>query len=76
MHINALPTTLLSLSLAITMSLPVIAQAMPRVLVYTATAGFRHESIPTAIQTLGEQASAYNVSFQFSEYVPAFSPSP
>jgi len=45
------------------------ALAIPRVLVYTATAGYRHESIPTAIQILDEQASSYNVSFVFSEWV-------
>ena len=43
------------------------AQSTPRVLVYTATKGYRHESIGTAIQVLGEQASKWNVSFEFSE---------
>lgn len=43
------------------------ALSTPRVLVYTATAGYRHDSIPTAIQVLGDQASSYNVSFVFSE---------
>ncbi|OCF38224.1 glycosyl-hydrolase [Kwoniella heveanensis BCC8398] len=43
------------------------AQSTPRVLVYTATAGYRHDSIPTAIQVLGDNASRYGVEFVFSE---------
>ncbi|WVR00278.1 hypothetical protein IAU59_007421 [Kwoniella sp. CBS 9459] len=43
------------------------AQSTPRVLVYTATAGYRHDSIPTAIQVLGDNASKYGVEFVFSE---------
>lgn len=39
----------------------------PKVLVYTATAGYRHDSIPTAIQVLGDHASDYGVDFVFSE---------
>ena len=45
--------------------------ATPRVLVYTATRGYRHDSIPTAIEVLGQQAGAWNVSFEFTEYVIA-----
>lgn len=45
------------------------AQGVPRVLVYTATAGYRHDSIPTAIQTLGNLGPQYNVSFDFTESV-------
>ena len=45
------------------------AQSIPRVLVYTATAGYRHESIPTAIEVLKEQGPKWNVSFDFSESV-------
>lgn len=44
-----------------------MAQAVPRVLVYTATAGYRHDSIPTAIEVLGGLAGKWNVSFAFSE---------
>ncbi|CAD6578414.1 MAG: hypothetical protein TREMPRED_002172 [Tremellales sp. Tagirdzhanova-0007] len=53
----------------LTLALAISTRALstPRVLVYTATAGYRHDSIPTAIQVLGEQASSYNVSFVFSE---------
>jgi hypothetical protein len=43
--------------------------ATPKVLVYTATAGYRHDSIPTAIEVLGQQQAAWNVSFTFSECV-------
>nr|XP_031860442.1 uncharacterized protein CI109_004052 [Kwoniella shandongensis]KAA5527514.1 hypothetical protein CI109_004052 [Kwoniella shandongensis] len=42
-------------------------QSTPRVLVYTATAGYRHDSIPTAIQVLGGVAGQYGVEFVFSE---------
>ncbi|WVQ72662.1 hypothetical protein IAR50_002221 [Cryptococcus sp. DSM 104548] len=42
-------------------------QSVPRVLVYTATAGYRHDSIPTAIEVLGENADKYGVQFVFSE---------
>ncbi|WVQ84484.1 hypothetical protein IAT38_006636 [Cryptococcus sp. DSM 104549] len=42
-------------------------QSTPRVLVYTATAGYRHDSIPTAIEVLGNVAGQYGVEFQFSE---------
>ncbi|KAI5454176.1 hypothetical protein NCC49_004241 [Naganishia albida] len=44
-----------------------MAQAAPRVLVYTATEGYRHDSIPTAIEVLGQQGPNYNVSFDFTE---------
>ncbi|ORY33428.1 trehalose utilization-domain-containing protein [Naematelia encephala] len=52
--------------IAMTATIPVRG-AIPRVLVYTATKGYRHDSIPTAIQVLGQQASSYNVSFDFTE---------
>ncbi|RSH78231.1 uncharacterized protein EHS24_002695 [Apiotrichum porosum] len=44
----------------------------PKVLVYTATAGYRHDSIPTAIQVLGDHASDYGVDFVFSENASLF----
>ncbi|WWC64586.1 uncharacterized protein I303_107197 [Kwoniella dejecticola CBS 10117] len=43
------------------------SQSAPKVLVYTATAGYRHDSIPTAIQVLGDNAQKYGVEFTFSE---------
>ncbi|KAJ9104563.1 hypothetical protein QFC21_002061 [Naganishia friedmannii] len=45
----------------------IMAQADPRVLVYTATFGYRHDSIPTAIEVLRQQGPQYNVSFDFTE---------
>jgi hypothetical protein len=53
----------------ILISMAVGVQAVPRVLVYTATAGYRHDSIPTAIQVLREQGPNNNVSFDFTECV-------
>ena len=44
-----------------------MAHADPRVLVYTATEGYRHDSIPTAIEVLGQQGPSYNISFNFTE---------
>ena len=55
-------STFLSLSMS-SMS----ALAVPRVLVFTATKDFRHDSIPTAIQVLGEQGEKWNVTFVFTE---------
>ncbi|OCF61285.1 glycosyl-hydrolase [Kwoniella mangroviensis CBS 10435] len=43
------------------------AQSTPKVLVYTATAGYRHDSIPTAIEVLDDNAQKYGVEFTFSE---------
>ncbi|WWC91699.1 uncharacterized protein L201_006645 [Kwoniella dendrophila CBS 6074] len=48
------------------------AQSTPKVLVYTATAGYRHDSIPTAIEVLGQNAQKYGVEFQFSEDMSLF----
>lgn len=53
--------------LSIGVYLASMAQAAPRVLVYTATEGYRHDSIPTAIEVLGQQGPNYNVSFDFTE---------
>jgi len=43
-----------------------------RVLVYTATLGFRHDSIPTAIEALNNQSSAINVVFDNTEDMTKF----
>ena len=43
------------------------AQRPPSVLVFTKTAGYRHDSIPTAKQVLGDNASQNNINFTFSE---------
>ncbi|KAF9507159.1 hypothetical protein BS47DRAFT_1304366 [Hydnum rufescens UP504] len=47
-------------------SLP-LAMALPKVLIYSRTLGFRHESIPTAISALQSQTSKYNVLFDATE---------
>jgi hypothetical protein len=38
-----------------------------RILIYSATADYRHDSIPTAIQALKDKASSINVVFDNSE---------
>ena len=38
-----------------------------RILLYTATAAFRHDSIPTAIESLQNGASSHNVLFDTTE---------
>ncbi|KAG6862000.1 hypothetical protein C0995_008187 [Termitomyces sp. Mi166 len=46
-----------------------MAQTPPpaRVLIYSATAGFRHDSIPTAIAALKAKGNAINVEFDSTE---------
>lgn len=39
----------------------------PRILIYSATAGFRHDSIPTAIEALQNASNAINVRFDSTE---------
>lgn len=38
-----------------------------RILLYTATADFRHDSIPTAIEALRNQSGQFNVQFDATE---------
>lgn len=38
-----------------------------RILAYSATAGYRHESIESSIETLKAKASSINVEFDFTE---------
>ncbi|TFK98686.1 class I glutamine amidotransferase-like protein [Pterulicium gracile] len=45
----------------------VLAAGTPNVLIYTATTGFRHDSIPTAVQALQAQAERANVNFTHTE---------
>lgn len=40
---------------------------VPQVLVYSYTAGFRHDSIPTAIDMFKQRAGDYGVEFTFTE---------
>lgn len=47
--------------------------ATARVILYTATADFRHDSIPTAIQALHNQSSNFNVTFDSTEDQTKFS---
>ncbi|KAL1412034.1 hypothetical protein Q8F55_003031 [Vanrija albida] len=49
------------------MTATITAQSTPKVLVYTATRGYRHDSIPTAIDVLGREAASHGVRFEFSE---------
>lgn len=41
--------------------------ATARALIYSATADYRHDSIPTAIQAMEAQASKYNIQFDNNE---------
>ncbi|PBK75532.1 hypothetical protein ARMSODRAFT_949793 [Armillaria solidipes] len=58
--------TLLFLTLLSTYTTPALGETA-RALVYTATAGFRHDSISTAIQALQARGSAVNLDFQNTE---------
>ncbi|KLT38807.1 class I glutamine amidotransferase-like protein [Cutaneotrichosporon oleaginosum] len=49
-----------------------LALAAPRVLVYTRTLGFRHDSIPTAIETLRARGPGAGVAFEFTEDATLF----
>lgn len=44
-----------------------VVQGKARLLIYSATAGFRHDSIPTAIGRLREKADTINVEFDATE---------
>ena len=46
--------------------------ATARILLYTATADFRHDSIPTAIQALHNQSAKYNIQFDATEDMSKF----
>ncbi|KAK0193674.1 glycosyl-hydrolase [Armillaria mellea] len=67
-----IPTTtsglvsLLFLAILLTCTTPAFGETA-RALVYTATAGFRHDSIPTALQALQARGSAVNLDFQNTE---------
>lgn len=50
------------------------AQALPaKILIYSATRGFRHDSIPTAIAALKANSSSINVQFDNTEDQAQFS---
>ena len=42
-------------------------ESTARILLYTATADFRHDSIPTAIEALKNASSSYDVQFDATE---------
>ncbi|KAJ7039576.1 trehalose utilization-domain-containing protein [Mycena alexandri] len=44
-----------------------VSSSQARVLVYTATLGFRHDSIPTAVEALNNQTATINVAFDHTE---------
>ncbi|KAK0495394.1 class I glutamine amidotransferase-like protein [Armillaria luteobubalina] len=58
--------SLLFLELLLTCTTPAFGETA-RALVYTATAGFRHDSIPTAVQALRARGSAVSIDFQNTE---------
>ena len=47
--------------------LPPLATMPARILAYSATAGYRHESIESSIEALKAKASSINVEFDFTE---------
>jgi hypothetical protein len=63
-----LPTLLTSLLTTSTLfSLPAMAMNVSNVLIYSYTAGFRHDSIPTAVRALTERGPDYGINFVNSE---------
>lgn len=52
---------------------PAAAGDPPRVLIFSKTAGFRHDSIPTAVQTLQRLASEQGLQAEYSEDATRFS---
>ncbi|BEI86014.1 hypothetical protein CcaverHIS002_0603010 [Cutaneotrichosporon cavernicola] len=71
--IGALLTTALAATVAFAKPNPASAPVSPRVLVFTKTEGFRHDSIPTAIEQLRKYGPDYNILFDFSEDATLFS---
>lgn len=62
-------SSLLSAAIGAALFTAKMVQAAPRVLVYTATRGYRHDSIPTAIQVMGAAQGEWGVEFSFTEWV-------
>lgn len=60
-------TALLATSVVVAKPNPAAGPVSPRVLVFSKTEGFRHDSIPTAIEQLGKFGPEYNIDFDFSE---------
>lgn len=78
LQLPSLALLLLPIPVAVAAVRPASAPTSPRVLVYTATGGYRHDSIPTAIQQLGRNAQPWGVQFVFTEcaLAAALVPSP
>jgi len=51
----------------LTLIMASFTQGAPRVLVYSATAGYRHESIPVAIESFKRLGPQYGIQFDFTE---------
>ncbi|KZT56912.1 hypothetical protein CALCODRAFT_496734 [Calocera cornea HHB12733] len=49
------------------LTMAAFTQGTPRVLVYSATAGYRHESIPVAIDSFKRLGPQYGIEFDFTE---------
>ena len=64
---GAYTPSLLSAAIGAVLFTAEMVQAAPRVLAYTATRGYRHDSIPTAIQVLGDAQGEWGVEFSFTE---------
>ena len=58
------PATLLTLS---SLSSLALAASTPRVLIYSATDQFRHDSIPTAVQALKDAGMSASITFDATE---------
>ena len=43
------------------------ALGVANVLIYTATGGYRHDSIPIAIEAMESRSASYNIRFEFTE---------
>jgi type 1 glutamine amidotransferase len=71
--LGALFTAALASTVAFAKPNPAAAPVSPRVLVFTKTEGFRHDSIPTAIEQLRKYGPEYNLLFDFSEDAGIFS---
>jgi hypothetical protein len=49
-----------------------VAPNVAHVLIYSATKGYRHDSIPTAIEALKSRSTGYNITFDSTENMTWF----
>ena len=62
------PRLFLVMCLAISLTLAQsTAISAANLLVYSATGGYRHDSIPIAIEALESRSASYNIRFEFTE---------